>query len=322
LEGWQPLARLPGCTKKTTYKKDLNPLRYNHKYSSLRDFAEHLNLVGKRLRTAQSYYRHMRLVSEHFGGNPKSLSQKSIRGYILHLQEERQWAPSTLRQAIASCRMFYGDMLGKKWKLWDVVNVRERKSLPVVLSIEEVASILGSVELLRHRTPLRLIYCCGLRLDEAVHLTIDDIEPGRVLVRDGKGGKDRYVPLSETMYRQLQYYWKQHGNPKWIFPSAGRGHPHNARERMGRSEAPFGKGALQLAFHKALKASGVRRKATIHTLRHSYATHLLAMGVNIRQLQLYLGHEDIETTTIYLHLIPFGEERSMEHIEAIARMTL
>jgi len=288
----------------------------------MRAFAEHVNLKGKSLRTVQSYYRHMRLVCEHFGANPKSLTQKSIRGYVLHLKEERGWAPSSLRQAIASCRMFYGDMLGRKWKLWDVVSVRENKSLPVVMAVEEVASVLGKVALLRHRTPLRLIYCCGLRLDEAVRLTVDDIEPGRILVRDGKGGKDRFVPLCDLMYRQLRYYWRQHRNPKWVFPSAGRGHPHNAKARMGRSDSPFGKGALQLAFHKALRATAVRKKATIHTLRHSYATHLLAMGVNIRQLQLYLGHDSIETTTIYLHLIPFGEERSMEHVEAIARMTL
>lgn len=278
--------------------------------------------MGKRLRTAQGYYRQMRLVSEHFEGNPKPLTQKAIRSYILHLKEERGWAASTLRQAIASCRMFYCGMLGRKWKLWDVVNVREDRKLPVVLDVEGVRRILSSVPLLRHRTPLRLIYCCGLRLDEALRLTVDDIEPRRVLVRDGKGGKDRYVPLSGAVYRELQRYWKQHRNPRWIFPSAGRGHPSNARERMGKSDAPFGKGALQLAFHRAVLASGIRKKATIHTLRHSYATHLLAMGVNIRQLQLYLGHDSIETTTIYLHLIPFGEERSMEHVEAIAKMTL
>jgi len=264
----------------------------------------------------------MRLVAEHFSTNPKSLNQKCIQGYILHLKQERHWAPSTLRQAIASCRMFYGEMLGKKWRLWDVVEVRDKKTLPTVLDIKEVKSILGSVALLRHRIPLRLIYCCGLRLNEAVHLTIDDVEPGRIAVRDGKGGKDRYVPLPHCMYRQLQFYWKQHRNPKWIFPSAGRGHPHNARERMGKSETPFGKGALQLAFHQALEKTSIRKNATIHTLRHSYATHLLALGVNIRQLQLYLGHEEIDTTTIYLHLIPFGEEKSMEHIEAIDRMTL
>ena len=146
------------------------------------------------------------------------------------------------------------------------------------------------------------------------------MEPGRILIRDGKGGKDRYVPLSHKMYLKLRSYWRQHRNPRWLFPSAGRGHPCNARQRMGRSMEPYGKAALQLAFREACKTGGLRKKATIHTLRHSYATHLLAMGVNIRQLQLYLGHEDIDTTTIYLHLIPFGEEKSLQHIEAIARM--
>lgn len=286
------------------------------------DFAEHLSLSGKRLRTAQSYYRQMRLVSEHIGGDPELLGEKAIRGYIAQCKEDKGWAPSTLRQGVASCREFYTGMLGRDWKLWDVVSVRELRKLPVVMDIGEVQRVLREVPLLRHRVPLRLIYCCGLRLDEAVRLTVDDVEPGRILVRDGKGGKDRYVPLPETMYRQLRRHWLQHRNPRWIFPSAGRGHPSNARERMGSSDAPFGKGALQLAFNKARKASGVRKKATIHTLRHSYATHLLAMGVNIRQLQLYLGHESVETTCIYLHLIPFGEERSMERIEAIARMTL
>lgn len=118
-----------------------------------------------RLRTVQTYYRQMRLVSDHFGVNPKGLTQKQIRGYVLYLKSEKGWAGSSIRQAIASCRMFYCEMLGKSWKLWDVVRVRDTQRLPVVLSIEEVRAVLGSVKLLRHRTPLRLIYCCGLRLN-------------------------------------------------------------------------------------------------------------------------------------------------------------
>jgi integrase/recombinase XerD len=287
----------------------------------MRDFAEHLNLKDVRLRTLQSYYRQMDLVCRYFGRNPKYLSQRRIRSYIIYLKEAKRLSPSSLRQAIASCRMYYCDMLGKSWKLWDVVKARDKKRLPVVMTIEEVAVVLRGVALLRHRTPLRLIYCCGLRLDEAVHLTIDDVEPGCVIVRDGKGGKDRRVPLCEMMYRQLRYYWLQHRNPKWIFPSAGRGRRGDDRKRMGASEIPIGKGSLQKAFHDALGLTSIRKKATIHTLRHSYATHLLAMGVNIRQLQLYLGHEDIKTTILYTHLIPFGEEKSFEHIEAIARLT-
>jgi site-specific recombinase XerD len=302
-------------------KKDLNPLSYKHKYASLGEFAEHLNLKDVRLRTVQSYYRQMRLVSEHFGANPKGLSQRQIRGYVLYLKQEKGWSGSSIRQAIASCRMFYTQMLGRDWKLWDVVRVRDPQRLPVVLSLEEVSAVLGSVKLLRHRTPLRLIYCCGLRLHECVHLTVDDIEPTRLIVRDGKGGKDRCIPLSGLIYEQLRHYWSQHRNPKWIFPTAGRGLCPDARKRMGLSSEPIGKGSLQTAFRQAMAVAGLRKRASIHTLRHSYATHLLGLGVNIRQLQLYLGHEDIVTTTLYTHLTPFGEQKSYEHVETIARMT-
>lgn len=307
---------------KCTYKKDVSPLHYNHKFSSMEDFAQHLALKDVRLRTVQSYYRQIRLVAEHFGRDPKRLSQKSIQSYILHLKEGKGWSPSSIRQGIAACRMFYCGMQGKKWKLWDVVRVRDKKRLPVILEIEEVARVFRKVGLMRHRTPLRLIYCCGLRLDECVRLTVNDIEPTRLTIRDGKGGKDRFVPLSGMMYDKLQSHWKNHRNPRLIFPTPGRGPHTDAPARMGGSDLPMGKGSLQKAFHEALVASGVRKKASIHTLRHSYATHLLAMGVNIRQLQLYLGHEDIETTTLYTHLIPFGEEKSMEHIETIARMSV
>jgi integrase/recombinase XerD len=306
--------------KNNVCKKDLNPLSYKHKYASLQEFARHLNLKDVRLRTVQSYYRQMRLVGEHFGANPATLSQKRIRDYILYLKHEKGWAGSSIRQAIASCRMYYCEMLGKGWKLWDVVRVRDSQRLPVVLSLEEVRTVLGAVKLLRHRTPLRLIYCCGLRLNECVHLTVDDIEPTRLSIRDGKGGKDRCIPLPGSIYQELRYYWSQHRNAKWIFPTAGRGLCSDARKRMGSSAHPFGKGSLQKAFRDAVVLSGLRKKASIHTLRHSYATHLLALGVNIRQLQLYLGHEDIVTTTLYTHLTPFGEHKSFEHIETIARM--
>ena len=127
----------------------------------MRDFAEHINLRDVRLSTLQAYYRQMELVRRHFGSNPKRLSQKQIQSYILHLKVERNLAASSIRQAISSCRAFYCGMLGKSWKLWGVVKVRDKKRLPVVMTIEEVAAVLREVALLRHRTPLRLIYCCG-----------------------------------------------------------------------------------------------------------------------------------------------------------------
>jgi integrase/recombinase XerD len=232
-------------------------------------------LKDKSLRTAQAYYRQIRLVADHFKADPKYLSQKQIRGYIVFLRDGKKWAASTIRQSVACMSMFYTDMLGKKWDLWRVVKCRDKKTLPVVLTLEETAAILGRVELQRHRTPLRLIYCCGLRLAEAVYLTVNDIEPCRIVVRGGKGGKDRYVPLPPIMYSDLRKYWKKHRNAKWLFPSAGRGSYSEAATAMGLSEKPVGKGSLSLALRQALEKARIRKKATIHTLRHSYATHLL-----------------------------------------------
>ena len=287
-------------------------------------FAEHLQLKDVSESTMCSYYRGMRLVFEHFGQNPRPLTQKQIRSYIVHVKYEKGWGASTIRQAIASCRMFYRDMLGKNWRLWGIVEVRDRPRLPTVLTMEEVPAILREVRFGRYRVPLQLIYCCGLRLSEARHLELMDIEgkQNRLKVCQGKGGKERYVPLSQTMYQRLRQYWKKHRNPRWLFPTAGRGRNRDVAKRMGETDEPMCMGSLQNAFRQARKKSGIKKKASIHTLRHSYATHLLTLGVNIRQLQLYLGHEDIKTTILYTHLIPFGEEQSLEHIEYIARLTL
>jgi len=273
------------------------------------------------LRTTQAYYRKVRLIAEHYGKDPKYLTQKQVRSYIVHLKEVKRWAPSTTRQSVASLSMFYADMLGKKWNLWNVAVMRDKKRLPVVLSVGETRSIIANVALGRHKTPIRLMYCCGLRLDELVHLTVDDIEPARIAIRDGKGSKDRYVPLPSKMYAELVRYWKKHRNPQWIFPSSGRGDPLDPSKAMRVSTIPIGKSALSLALRKAVKKAGIRKKVSAHTLRHSYATHLLEQGVNLRQLQLYLGHEDIQTTTLYTHLTPFGEEQGMSHVETIDQLT-
>jgi site-specific recombinase XerD len=298
-----------------------NPLHYKHSYAIMEQFAEHLQLKDVSERTMCSYYRGMRLVFEHFGKNPKYLTQKQIRSYIIHVKEVKGWSASTIRQSIASCRMFYRDMLGKDWRLWGVVTVRDKVRLPVVMSMEEVRAILRQVRFGRYRVPLELIYCCGLRLSEAVNLELTDIEGGqnRLKVRGGKGDKERYVPLSGHMYQKLRRYWKRHRNPRWLFPTAGRGRNKDVTLRMRHTDMPMGMGSLQNAFARARKTAGIRKRASIHTLRHSYATHLLALGVNIRQLQLYLGHAHIDTTTVYTHLIPFGEEQSLKYIEHIAR---
>jgi site-specific recombinase XerD len=288
-------------------------------------FAEHLNLKDFRVRTLIAYYRDMRLIHDYFGKNPKYLTQKQVRAYILHVKEDRQWAPQTVRKAIAAARMFYGDMLGKPWKLWDVVKVRDRETLPVVLDLDEVTCLFKQMPLLRYKVPLELIYNCGLRLHECLNLTVNDIEGvnNRLIIRNGKGGKDRYVPLSKVMYKRLQKYWLFHKNKQFVFPEVGRGvgkqetlykHMHNATH-------PMHPGSLRKTMADACVQAKIKKHATIHTLRHSYATHLHAMGVSIRQLQVYLGHSTIETTTLYTHLVPFSEQRSLKVIDELAKRT-
>ncbi len=284
-------------------------------------YAEHLNLLDLSVRTIIAYYRDMRLVFEYFDKNPAAVTQYQLRSYIMFVKNEKRWAPKTLRQSIASAKRFYCDMLGKKWKLWDIVSVRDKKSLPVVLTPEEVRRIFSCISLLRYKVPLELIYTCGLRLNEAVSLKVHHIERdnNRIVIRNGKGGKDRYIPLSKWIGNRLMFYWQHHKNPLWLFPQTGRGSGNSQQTalRMHTAQVPMQHGSLQTTFRKARLQAAINKEACIHTLRHSYATHLLAMGVNIRQLQTYLGHDSIETTTIYTHLVPYHEQETLKLIEAL-----
>ena len=241
------------------------------------------------------------------------------------MKEQKQWAGQTVRKAIAAARMFYGNMLGKPWKLWDIVKVRDPETLPVVLDMDEVAHLFKQMPLLRYKVPLELIYNCGLRLYECLNLTVNDIEGAnnRLIVRDGKGAKDRYVPLSEMMYKRLQKYWLFHKNKQFIFPEVGRGvgKPETLYKHMHHATKQMHPGSLRKTMSDACIQAKIKKHATIHTLRHSYATHLHAKSVSIRQLQIYLGHSNIETTTLYTHLVPLSEQRSLKVIDELAQRT-
>jgi site-specific recombinase XerD len=164
--------------------------------------------------------------------------------------------------------------------------------------------------------PLELIYHCGLRLTEAMHIEVTDIDAkmGRIHVRTTKGGQDRYVPVSPAMVEKLRKFWARHRNPKWLFPGLTRGwNPlvdpiKKARESL----LPVRDAALQIAFRQACNESGVKKHAVIHSLRHSYATHMLEEGIALRLISLYLGHATLETTLIYTHLSEVSEEKTRE----------
>lgn len=194
----------------------------------------------------------------------------------------------------------------------DFVRPSREKKLPVVLSIDEVGKVLGCVRRFHYRVCLSTIYSCGLRISEGVRLQVADIDSERMVihVRQGKGGRDRYVPLPKQTLELLRQQWLCHRHEQWLFPVRTRGHQY-----ASPATGPMNTGGVLYAFKAALQASGIQKQATVHTLRHSYATHLLEGGVSLRVIQAYLGHRSPTSTTLYTHLTRKTDALALETIE-------
>lgn len=301
-------------------------------YPSVARFVEHVQLKDLAPRTVESYVNIVRQLGAWADGDPALLAEERVRGFFLHLKLERGWSSKSLRQARASLTAFYAGMLGHgEWRVFGEVKTKDVLKLPSVLTREEVRAVLGAVREPRFRVPLRLIYECGLRLGEGLRVEVADIhrERLRLHVHLAKGGKDRMVPLSPLMVEELTWWWKQHRNARYLFPAIGNNvksaqrvgavaHGACLAERMKAAQTPLSESALQQAFRVAHRESGVKTKATIHTLRHSYATHLLEEGVNIRYVSQYLGHATLEQTLVYTHLTAVSEAQTQA---ALVRMS-
>jgi site-specific recombinase XerD len=256
------------------------------------------------------------------------LSEEQVRDFCLCLRNERHYAGSSLALVRAALRAFYSEHLGtgREWKLWQEIRVRRGQTLPVVLTRQEVARLLASVRMDRYRTLLRLIYHTGLRIREACRLEVAHLRahPGRVLVRQGKGGKDRLVPIAPEMLEDLRRFWRRHQNPRWLFPALGCGHRGGKQTAVAAARLaakPMSESAAQTAFRLALAQSGMKKAATPHTLRHSYATHLLEEGISIRLISQYLGHASLEVTLIYTHLSAVSESKAVEALQRLYRQS-
>jgi site-specific recombinase XerD len=274
-------------------------------------FIEDLQLRGLSARTQDSYVRVVRQLAEHYGKSPEVISEEELRQYLLYLKNEKHAARNTCTLALCSLKFFYQQTLKREWATLDFVRPAREKKLPVVLSVEEVRRLLSGVHQPRYRMCLSTIYACGLRLQEGVHLQVGDIDGERHLVhvRHGKGNKDRYVALPQRLLEQLRAYWRTHRHPTWLFPGA---------PRAGQlSLAPMCESGVQRALQAALRESGLTKPATVHTLRHSYATHLLEAGVNLRVIQAYLGHASPTTTALYTHLTQKTEAHMVETIDRV-----
>jgi len=272
---------------------------------------EDMQLRGFAEKTQDAYLRAVRQLAEYYKKSPDTITEEELRRYFLYLKNVKQASRSTCTIALCSIKFFFQHTLGKEWTTFELVRPPKEKKLPVVLSVGEVQRVLSCVRLQHYRVCLSTIYACGLRLREGVHLRVIDIDSERMIihVRKGKGSKDRYVPLPERILEMLRRYWVMHCHPVLLFP---------ARTRMGihpaAATASMDVSGVQRAFRAALKESGIQKHATVHTLRHSYATHLLEAGVSLRVIQANLGHGNPQTTTIYTHLTRKAEVPALEAI--------
>jgi site-specific recombinase XerD len=260
---------------------------------------ECLQLRGLSERTQESYLRAVRQLSEHYHKSPALITEAELRQYFLFIKNVKHYSRPTMTIAICGIKFFYERTLQREWQTFNLVRPAPEKKLPVILSPAEVRQILSLIRLPRYRVCLSTIYSCGLRLQEGANLRVADLDSARQMihVRHGKGAKDRYVPLPERTLALLRQYWKQHRNPVLLFPAEGRNH-----SALAKATEPVSKSSVQDAFRAALKESGNNKRASVHTLRHSWATHLLEAGVNLRLIQDHLGHRSPSTTAIYTQL--------------------
>jgi len=279
---------------------------------------EDMQLAGLNPRTQECYARSVRQLAEYYGKPPDKIDEKEIRAYFLYVKNEKKWARATCTIAICGIKFFWEKTLKKEWSILGLVRPAREKRLPVILSRKEVITIMKNVRFFRYRACLETIYSLGLRVGEGTRLQICDIDSARMVVhvRNGKGGKDRYIPLPKRTLQLLREFWQIHRNEEWLFPRVGRG-CHGTYNRTNPINEPFSIAVVQMAFKEALLASGIRKKAQVHSLRHSYATHLLESGVNLRQIQTNLGHNSPATTAIYTHLTGIAQEKARVNLDEI-----
>jgi site-specific recombinase XerD len=248
---------------------------------------EDMQLRGLSARTQGCYVAAVRQLAEHYHRTPDQITEEELRQYFLFLANEKQVACTTATIALCGIRFFFTHTLQRDWTTLRFVRPAPEHKLPVVLSRDEVRRVLAVVRIPVYRACLTTIYACGLRLLEGARLQVGQVDSSRAWrsTFTARGKQDRYVPLPAPLLDLLRTYWRTHHSPIWLFPAPT---PHGL--------------ALQSAFRRAVKRSGIAKAAHVHTLRHSYVTHLLEAGVNPRIIQETLGHRSARTTQIYTHL--------------------
>lgn len=256
-----------------------------------RRMIEDMDLRGFSPKTQKAYIGAVQRLAGFYRRSPDQLSEEEIREFFLHLVNVNHAARSTVTIYLCGIKFFYEKTLGRDLPVLNLVRPPKRVKRPVVLSTTEVKELLNMVRHPLCRMALTLIYSCGLRISEGVNLKVSDIDGQRMLVRveNGKGGKDRFVPLPERTRELLRSYYASFRPKTWLFPAK-------------RGDGPYCVTNLQKAFRAVVRHSAIGKPASVHTLRHSYATHLVESGVHLRTIQEILGHKSSLTTAVYTHL--------------------
>jgi len=223
--------------------------------------------------------------------DPREATEEDIRQYLLHLIVDERHSAGTVNQVFNALRLLYVDLYKKPFVIGSLPRPWKEKKLPDILSPEEVIKIFGRVDNLKHQTILMLIYSAGMHIGEAVRIKATDIDSRRKLIhiRNAKGKKDRYTLLSEFILEKLRLYYKEYKPKEFLF-EGGNGRVHLAER------------SVQNVFRRAVEKAGIKKRVTVHTLRHSFATHLLESGTDLRFIQELLGHSSSKTTEIYTHV--------------------
>lgn len=298
----------------------------NIDYPSIQKFREHVELKDFKPPTKKEYVRYVRRLGDHCQCDPATLSEDQLRQYFLFLRQEKKFSGSAMSIGRAALQLFFRHHLGHTaWKVFAELVIRRGQPLPLVLSREEVRRVLACLRQERFRVCLRLIYHGGLRVGEAVKIKVTDIDAAqlRLHIRQGKGGKDRCVPITPRMIEELRHFWKTHRNKVWLFPAPGRPWRERSEDRnavLGRATTFMSVSAVQNAFRLARAESGIHPQSCVHTLRHCYATHLLEEGVSLRLIGQYLGHASLDVTVIYTHLTATNEGHARAALERLQKI--
>jgi integrase/recombinase XerD len=274
--------------------------------------SKHLKLAGYQPKTVEAYSRAIRRIGNYFDCKLDNLSQDQLLDYFHDLLETHSW--NTVKLDLYGLQFFYTHVLHKTWEHIPLIKKPKAKRIPDILSIQQVNQLIAATTVIDYRIFFFTAYSMGLRLSEGINLKIGDIDATnmRVHIRDSKGNKDRFVPLPLKTLDTLRQFWRVRRHPEFLFPNRKRG-VNNAH----LVDLPLERGGIQVAMKKVVNQNWPNKKISCHSLRHSYATHLLNEGVDLVELQSILGHVSLLTTVRYTHLTSVSHENAFKKINGI-----